>query len=73
MHRDEQCRPGALRLGRFRIVATHAPHGEIDASGGRTMILTPPLCDMAVVLQTIEAAGVPYVRVSPFLYPGRSA
>ncbi|MGZ6042476.1 MAG: LacI family DNA-binding transcriptional regulator [Asticcacaulis sp.] len=37
------------------------------------VILTPPLCDMAVVLQTIEAAGVPYVRVSPFLYPGRSA
>ncbi len=35
--------PGALRLGRFRIVATHAPHGEIDVPGGRTMILTPPL------------------------------
>ncbi len=37
------------------------------------VILTPPLCDMAVVLDTIEAAGVPYVRVSPFMYPGRSA
>ena len=37
------------------------------------VILTPPLCDMAVVLQTVEAAGVPYVRVAPFLYPGRSA
>ena len=35
--------PGALRLGRFRIVATHAPHGEIDVTGGRTLILTPPL------------------------------
>ncbi len=37
------------------------------------VILTPPLCDMAVVLQTIEAANVPYVRVSPFLFPGRTA
>lgn len=36
------------------------------------VILTPPLCDMAVVLHAIEAAGVPYVRVSPFLNPGRS-
>lgn len=37
------------------------------------VILTPPLCDMAVVLQTIEAAGVPYVRVAPFRFAGRSA
>ncbi len=37
------------------------------------VVLTPPLCDMAVVLQTVEAAGVPYVRVAPFLHPGRSA
>jgi LacI family transcriptional regulator len=36
------------------------------------VILTPPLADMAVVLQAVEAAGVPYVRVSPFLNPGRS-
>ncbi|ESQ79578.1 LacI family DNA-binding transcriptional regulator [Asticcacaulis sp. YBE204] len=36
------------------------------------IILSPPLCDMAVVLQAIEAAGVPYVRVSPFLNPDRS-
>lgn len=36
------------------------------------VILTPPLCDMPVVLDTIEAAGVPYVRVSPFRHPGRS-
>lgn len=35
--------PSALRLGRFRMVATQAPHddGAIDAS--RTMVLTPPL------------------------------
>jgi LacI family transcriptional regulator len=33
----------------------------------------PPLCDMAVVLDAVEAAGVPYVRVSPSLFPGRSA
>lgn len=37
------------------------------------VILTPPLCDMAVVLDAVEAAGVPYVRVSPSLFPGRSA
>jgi len=37
------------------------------------VILTPPLCDMAVVLEAVEAAGVPYVRVSPSLFPGRSA
>src|SRR5690606_22460283 len=37
------------------------------------VILTPPLCDMAVVLAAVEAAGVPYVRVSPFMHPGRSA
>ncbi|MGA9658273.1 MAG: LacI family DNA-binding transcriptional regulator [Asticcacaulis sp.] len=37
------------------------------------VVLTPPLCDMASVLEAIEEAGVPYVRVAPFLYPGRSA
>ncbi|MDV6331935.1 LacI family DNA-binding transcriptional regulator [Asticcacaulis sp. 201] len=37
------------------------------------VILTPPLCDMAMVLEAVEAAGVPYVRVSPYAYPGRSA
>jgi len=36
------------------------------------VILTPPLCDMAEVLHAIEGAGVPYVRISPFLHPGRS-
>lgn len=41
--------PGALRLGRFRIVATHAPHGDVDAGGGRTMVLTPPLGHSAEV------------------------
>lgn len=36
--------PGALRLGRFRIVATLAPHATAgDAQGDRTMILSPPL------------------------------
>ncbi|BBC73647.1 conserved hypothetical protein [Altererythrobacter sp. B11] len=34
--------PGALRMGRFRLVATHAPRaGQIDE--GRTLILSPPL------------------------------
>lgn len=36
--------PGALRLGRFRIVVTPAPHaGSTDGAADRTMILTPPL------------------------------
>lgn len=35
--------PSALQLGRFRMVATHAPHGDIEVDGGRTMVLTPPL------------------------------
>jgi len=37
------------------------------------VVLTPPLCDMASVLEAVEAAGVPYVRISPYSYPGRSA
>jgi len=37
------------------------------------VILTPPLCDMGQVLDAVEAAGVPYVRVSPSAFPGRSA
>lgn len=58
---------------------SHAPDLERSIAGLLAtirldgVILTPPLCDMAVVLQTVEAAGVPYVRVAPFLYPGRSA
>ena len=35
--------PGALRLGRFRIVATHAPHGDLAIDENRTILLTPPL------------------------------
>ena len=58
--------PGALRLGRFRIVATHAPHGEIDAGGGRTMILTPPLGSSADVPSDWSdgAEPVPYAEGS---------
>lgn len=37
------------------------------------VVLTPPLCDMGQVLDAIEAAGVPYVRVTPTTFPGRSA
>ena len=37
------------------------------------VILTPPLCDMPIVLQTIEAARVPYVRISSHFNPERSA
>ncbi|WP_374408448.1 type VI secretion system-associated FHA domain protein [Pelagerythrobacter sp.] len=36
--------PGALRLGRFRIVATVAPHAAVaGVHGDLTMVLSPPL------------------------------
>lgn len=36
--------PGALRLGRFRIVFTPAPHADcMQAAADRTMVLVPPL------------------------------
>ncbi len=35
--------PGALRMGRFRIVATLAPHNVAGLDENRTMVLTPPL------------------------------
>ncbi|WP_375391923.1 type VI secretion system-associated FHA domain protein [uncultured Sphingomonas sp.] len=35
--------PSAFRLGRFRIVATHAPHGDEPIDGARTVVLRPPL------------------------------
>lgn len=49
--------PGALRMGSFRIVATRAPHGEVDVSDGRTMILTPPLGSSDVPDDWIDGAG----------------
>ncbi|NII57083.1 type VI secretion system-associated FHA domain protein [Sphingomonas aerolata] len=35
--------PSALRLGRFKMVATQAPHGDLEVDGALTMVLTPPL------------------------------
>ncbi|MDB5687795.1 MAG: hypothetical protein JWR77_2384, partial [Rhizorhabdus sp.] len=35
--------PSALRFGRFRLVASRAPHGDEPIDGARTMVLTPPL------------------------------
>lgn len=37
------------------------------------VILSPPLCEMPAVLQAVEAAGVPYVRISPHIFPNRAA
>ena len=37
------------------------------------VILTPPVCDNAAVLDVLEAEGVPYVRLSPDQDLGRSA
>jgi LacI family transcriptional regulator len=35
-------------------------------------ILTPPLTDCAAVLETLEARNIPYVRIAPASFPGRS-
>lgn len=35
--------PSALRLGRFKMVATQAPHGDLEVDTALTMVLTPPL------------------------------
>lgn len=35
--------PFVFRLGRFRINATRAPHGDLVEDVARTMVLTPPL------------------------------
>ena len=52
--------PAALRMGRFRLVATPAPHAaEIDE--GRTMILSPPL-GTSVDVPTEWADGQPAPR-----------
>lgn len=54
--------PSALRLGRFRMVATQAPQddGAIDAS--RTMVLTPPLGSSVEVPSDWSDAGPAPVR-----------
>lgn len=41
--------PGAVRMGRFRLVATRAAIPDLPADTGRTMILTAPLGDSTVV------------------------
>ncbi len=41
--------PSAIRLGRFRIAATTAPHDGADVDTGRTLVLTPPLGTSASV------------------------
>lgn len=35
--------PATLRLGRFRLRADRAPHGDAPIDAARTMVLTPPL------------------------------
>ena len=37
------------------------------------VILTPPIADHEPVLEALERAGTPYVRISPGVQPGRSA
>ena len=35
--------PSTLRFGRFRLKASHAPHGDEPVDPARTMVMTPPL------------------------------
>lgn len=35
--------PATLRFGRFRLRASHAPHGDEPVDTARTMVMTPPL------------------------------
>lgn len=52
--------PGTLRLGRFRMVVTHAPHDELEAAGNRTMVLSLPLgATTAVPTDWADAAAAP--------------
>ena len=55
--------PGALRLGRYRIVATLAPHAaSADAQGDRTIVLSPPLGDsIDVPSDWSEPAPIPAI------------
>ncbi len=53
--------PSALRLGRFKMVATHAPHGDIEVDGALTMVLTPPLGSSVDVPSDWVDASTPHV------------
>lgn len=51
--------PATLRFGRFRLRATHAPHGDEAVDGARTMVLTPPLgASMAVPADWSDAGNM---------------
>ena len=53
--------PSALRLGRFKMVATHAPHGDLEVDSALTMVLTPPLGSSVEVPSDWADAGAPTV------------
>jgi predicted component of type VI protein secretion system len=49
--------PSTLRFGRFRLKASHAPHGDGAVDVGRTMVLTPPLGTSVAVPNEWNDAG----------------
>jgi predicted component of type VI protein secretion system len=53
--------PSALRLGRFRMVATEAPHGDRAVDGALTMVLAPPFGSSLDVPSDWVDAGAPCV------------
>lgn len=50
--------PATLRFGRFKLRASHAPHGDSPADPARTLVLTPPLGRSAAVPDDWSDAAV---------------
>lgn len=49
--------PATLRFGRFKLRASHAPHGDEPADMARTMVLTPPLGTSTAIPDDWSDAG----------------
>jgi len=50
--------PSTLRFGRFRLKASHAPHGDEPVDAARTMVLTPPLGTSTAVPDDWSDGGI---------------
>ena len=61
--RGARCRSrSTLRFGRFRLKASHAPHGDEPVDAARTMVLTPPLGTSTAVPDDWSDASVDPAR-----------
>ncbi len=66
----ESCRQAGFHLLVEQVDSSRADaHGHIDVllSTVKTdgVILSPPVCDRADIIETLEAQGVPFVRIAP--------